>query len=224
MSKKVTNKVRKSPQKSVREVIKDIKELPKPKATVAVTDEQYEAIVKLLWEGSSPQGTGAYIRRQPDIAIALSTQANLGLRIGDIVNLTMDSFVSDGGRWRFNMRESKTKKVRTFTVPDPVYNMLAKHAKVNGIKPDEKLFRVGIRDIQRAVQRCVDYLGYPGTISTHSFRKRFATAAYLASGDIEVVRILLQHSSQSVTQRYINIESLKVSKTLNKITKIVVSY
>ena len=205
-------------KKSTKEVIRDLRDIPEPKATVAATEEQYEEIVRILWDGTG------IIRANKQVAIAIQTEACTGLRIGDVMALRLNDIIRDGYRYRFNMRESKTGKLRTFTVPDPVYNMLAKHAKVNGISPEEPLFSIGIRDVQRKLSQVCDYLSYTH-ISTHSFRKRFATAAYRASGgDLEICRRLLQHSSQAVTLRYIGIDNERVEKTLRKITKIIASY
>ena len=48
-------------------------------------------------------------------------------------------------------------------------------------------------------QKLISYLGYEG-ISTHSFRKWYATEICRSSGyDIALVRRLLQHSSAAVT-------------------------
>ena len=55
-------------------------------------------------------------------------------------------------------------------------------------------------------------MGYEG-ISTHSFRKCYATEIYKNYGyDIAFVQCLLQHSSAAVTQRYIGIEPQQIEK------------
>jgi integrase len=207
-------------------VITDLSKIPEPRATVAVTEEQYEKIVRLLWEGTP--GPSPQIRANPQCSLALQIEANTGIRVSDVMNLRLSSFVRDGGRYRFNMYEQKTGKLRTFLVPDPVYRMIDRYAKVNGIGHDEKLFSISIRDLQQRLAAAVDYLGYnmdgPSHISTHSFRKRFATQAYLISGDIEVPRLLLNHSSQSVTQAYISYSTIRVERTLEKVVNIVASY
>ena len=59
-----------------------------------------------------------------------------------------------------------------------------------------------------------DYLGYEG-ISTHSFRKWYATEIYNANGfDIALVQRLLQHSSAATTQRYIGIEPQRIEQAI----------
>ena len=55
--------------------------------------------------------------------------------------------------------------------------------------------------IKKQLAIVCDYLGYEG-ISTHSFRKWYATEIYKSSGyDIALVQRLLHHSSAATTQR-----------------------
>ena len=52
-------------------------------------------------------------------------------------------------------------------------------------------------------------------ISTHSFRKWYATEIYKANGfDIALVQRLLQHSSATTTQRYIGIEPQRIEQAI----------
>ena len=80
--------------------------------------------------------------------------------------------------------------------------------------------------MQKNLHIVCDYLGCEG-ISTHSFRKWYATEIYNANGfDIALVQRLLQHSSAATTQRYIGIEPQKLSRQsknmLIQIIKIVI--
>lgn len=59
-----------------------------------------------------------------------------------------------------------------------------------------------------------DYLDIKG-VSTHSFRKFYATEIYRNSGyNIALVQQLLQHSSAAVTQRYIGIQQKEVEQAI----------
>ena len=67
--------------------------------------------------------TGNSLFRANDrIATALILEANLGLRISDILNLKLCDIVRDGNRYRLDITEQKTEKKRTFTVPTELYN------------------------------------------------------------------------------------------------------
>lgn len=70
------------------------------------------------------------------------------------------------------------------------------------------------RTVQRHLKTVCDYLGYRD-ISTHSFRKYYATEIYKNSHyNIALVQQLLQHSSAAVTQRYIGIQPWKIEEAI----------
>jgi len=72
----------------------------------------------------------------------------------------------------------------------------------NGIDRNALMFPLTTRAIQKQLALFCEYLGYEG-ISTHSFRKWYATEIYRSNGyDIALVQRLSQHSSTAVTQRY----------------------
>jgi site-specific recombinase XerD len=77
-----------------------------------------------------------------------------------------------------------------------------------------------VRAVQKQLKRAADYLGLSG-ISTHSFRKYFATSIYLENGyNIELVRTLLQHSSAAITQKYIGIGTKDMEDALQQHIKL----
>ena len=142
-------------------------------------------------------------------------QANLGLRIGDILKLRLNDIIRDGDRYRLNIKEEKTDKERVFTVPNEVYNYIKMYCLENNIKPSAKIIDITERAIQKQLKIVCDYLGIEG-ISTHSFRKYFATQIYINSNyNIALVKELLQHSNTSITQRYIGIGSQEIEKALS---------
>ena len=62
--------------------------------TVALTREQYQAIIQTMKQGF----TGC--RPNERVATALVLEANLGLRISDIIHLRLADIVKDGERYR----------------------------------------------------------------------------------------------------------------------------
>lgn len=191
------------------------------KTTVACTNEQYRELIETLYKG-----IGDSILPNPRIATILVIEANTGLRIGDVLSLRMCDIIRDGGRWRFDIVEGKTQKKRTFTVPDSVYEYLNDYCDKFYIKSTEIIFPVTVRAVQKHLCKVCDYLGNGYEhISTHSFRKMFATKCYKESGnDIELVRMLLQHSSVAVTRRYIGIADEKIDKVLNSCIDLIGTY
>ena len=178
------------------------------KCTVALTTDQYKEIISTMKKGF----TGS--RPNEPIATALMLEANLGLRISDILRLRLSDIVKDGERYRLAMIEQKTGKARTFTVPLALYQFMRCYCLDHGLSKDQRIFPMTERTVQRHLQQVCNYLGYAG-ISTHSFRKFYATEIYKASHyNIALVQQLLQHSSTAVTQRYIGIQQQEVEKAI----------
>ena len=60
----------------------------------------------------------------------------------------------------------------------------------NGFKPNERLFPITEREVQKQLKTVCDYLGYEG-IGTHSFRELYATEICRNNGhDIALVQTL----------------------------------
>ena len=93
-----------------------------------------------------------------------------------------------------------------FTVPLVIQQYIENYCLRNSIKRNDIIFPISERAVQKQLAIVCDFLGYTG-ISTHSFRKFYATDIYQKNGyDIVLVQRLLQHSSATTTQRYIGIE------------------
>ena len=185
------------------------------KKTRALTEEQYRKIITTINEGFVT-ATGEQVKPNNRIATALTLEANLGLRISDILHLTINQIVKDGDRYRLDLVEQKTGKKREFTVPTEIYIYIQNYALENNINPRARLFQITERTVQRHLKMVCDYLGYE-YISTHSFRKFFASSIYKDNGcDINLVRVLLQHSSVVTTQRYIGVQPQEIENALQK--------
>ncbi len=185
------------------------------KKTTALTTEQYRNIITTMKEG------GCGFRANERIATALVLEGNLGLRISDIVKLKLSDIVNDGGRYRLSITEQKTGKRREFSVPLVIYQYIENYCLRNGIGRNDLMFPVTTRAIQKQLALVCDYLGYE-SISTHSFRKWYATEIYRNNGfDIALVQRLLQHSSAAVTQRYIGIEPQRIEKAIEGHTELI---
>lgn len=180
------------------------------KRTKALTEEQYNEIIDTMKTGF----TGC--RPNNRIATALVLEANLGIRISDILNLKLNDIVRDGDRYRLDITEIKTGKKRVFTVLLDIYSYIQTYCIDNGIKPDERIFPITERAVQKQLKIVCDWLNYTD-ISTHSFRKFFATEIYKDNDyNIILVQKLLQHSTPAVTQKYIGLSSKEIETALSK--------
>lgn len=178
------------------------------KKTKALTTEQYKQIIQTMREGfcgCRPNGR---------VATALVLEGNLGLRISDIVKLRPCEIVQDGDRYRLEIVEQKTNKRRVFTVPLVIAQYVENYCLRNSIGRNDLIFPITERAVQKQLALVCAYLGIVG-VSTHSFRKWYATEIYKANGfDIALVQHLLQHSSAAVTQRYIGIEPQRIEAAI----------
>lgn len=186
------------------------------KRCVALSDEQYRESIRLLREGFVLEGK--IIKPNPRIAAIEVLQASLGLRLGDVLQLRMGSFVKDNGRWRLDIKEQKTGKVRDFTVAVEIYSFIQEYALNMGISAQTKLFDISERQVERHLNKVFSKMELPlRNYGSHSYRKYFASRIYLENEmNIELVRVLLQHSSVAVTQRYIGLSQKTVEDALAK--------
>ncbi len=180
------------------------------KKTIALTTEQYKEIIQTMRSG------GCGFRGNDRIATALVLEANLGLRISDILKLTPSNILLDGDRYRLELVEQKTQKKRAFTVPLVIKQYIDNYCLKNDISEHERIFPITERNVQKQLRIVCDFLGLADlNIGTHSFRKYFATTIYKDNGyDIALVQRLLQHSSAAITQRYIGIEPQRIEAAI----------
>lgn len=182
------------------------------KRTRALDEETYIKIISTIKQGFLHEG----VRHKPNVRIAtiLVLEYNLGIRISDVLLLTMNSFVKDGDRYRLDIYEKKTGKFRDFTVPAEIYQYIRDYAYQNGIGQKARLFPITERAVLKHLKATADFLGLEG-VASHSFRKGFATNIYRNNNyDIELVRRLLQHASCVTSQRYIGLGSAELEAAI----------
>lgn len=107
---------------------------------------------------------------------------NSGMRIGDILDLTVADVLNEEGnvRDRVSLRESKTNKSKDFPLSDNVKQAVREYLDNRSYSPEEPLFpsRKGDRPITRqSVWRIFDEaaksVGIRENIGTHTLRKTF---------------------------------------------------
>lgn len=177
--------------------------------TTCITDEQFNRIITILYNGE------ANIKPNKEMALILTVTGNSGLRIGDCLHLSLNSFIREGNEYHFNIIEDKTGKQRTTIVPIEIYEMIKTYA-VAKDRTDTQIFKYGVRAIQLKLREVCEYLGDDyKDVSTHSFRKHAGMTIYKASGnDIELTRKFLNHSSVTTTQRYLGVNDDDINKLL----------
>lgn len=190
-------------------------------ATRPITVDEFTAIITAIKEGfsyfSKEENKTKKFRRNTRMAFALQLQANLGIRIGDVLSLTPGSFIPNGcGGYKINIIEEKTGKLRDFDVTPNVYDAIQSYSKENGIGNDDLLFTIKVRGLQKNLKIVSEHLGLQN-VSTHSFRKFYAMRMFENNDyNFEIVRELLQHSSVAVTQKYLGVTSKQVANAIDK--------
>lgn len=177
--------------------------------TTCINDEQFTKIINILYDGTDN------IKPNKEIALILTVTGNSGLRIGDCVSLTLNSFIREGNDYRYNITEEKTGKKRTTVIPKEIYELIKEYA-TEKERTDKHIFKYSIRAIQLKLREICDYLGdgYE-SVSTHSFRKHAGMTIYRLSGnDIELTRKFLNHSSINTTQKYLGVDDDDINKLL----------
>lgn len=191
-----------------------------------ITETEFQAIYDAIYHGFANH------KPNPQVALILKAEANLGIRISDILTLKLKDFVKvsslkelkdesgitntiNVSEIYIRITEKKTKKERNLPINPVFYEDLVgftterKPRKGEEQLPvkEQHIFTVDERWVQKILRKANTYLGYPeDDISTHSFRKLYAMKMYNASGhDIHLVSKLLQHSSVSCTQRYLGL-------------------
>lgn len=139
---------------------------------------------------------------------------NTGLRISDILPLK----VKDIKGSHIKIIEKKTGKTKRFFINAPLRNELDKYTK--GMNDNDYLFpsRKGDKPITRVqayriLNAVATKLGLE-EIGTHTLRKTFGYWHYQQFKDVAILQDIFNHSSPSVTLRYIGINDDIKDKTI----------
>lgn len=133
---------------------------------------------------------------------------NTGLRISDLLNLKV-SDVKD--KYHIIIKEQKTGKEKKFMLSDQMRLEIERYIEHKGA--GEYLFN-SKRNRSASIDRTMAYkilneaaeaTGLETKIGTHTLRKTFGFHLYQQKKDVALLQYLFNHSSPSVTLRYIGI-------------------
>ena len=129
-----------------------------------------------------------------------------GLRISDLLNLRVEQIIDTQ---LVVIKEQKTGKTKRFPIVPALQNELD-----NYLKGTSTGWLFPSRQSDRPLSRTMAYyilnrgakaVGIKEPIGTHTLRKTFAYWAYKQGTSLELIQKILNHSSASVTLRYIGI-------------------
>lgn len=187
--------------------------------TKSLNDNQYKEMIQTIREGYT-DFDGVKHRPNNQLATILILEANLGCRIGDILNLTTESIILDGSVYKLNITEQKTGKKRCFIVPKPVKAFIDDYIRTENLYKGP-LFDIKAPAVWKQLRAVTAYMGLDD-VSTHSLRKMLASELYEKSGhDIETVCEFLQHSSVNITRAYIKRSDAQLEKAIENCVNLV---
>ena len=148
-----------------------------------------------------------YLAKKPRNALLFSFGINTGLRISDILSLDVGNVK---GRAYIEIREKKTNKYKKF----PLNRFLKEEIDLftEGLPSEQPLFytqkhcRLDRAQAYRILNNAAQAVGVKERIGTHTLRKTFGYHHYKKYNDIVLLQKIFNHSSPSVTLRYIGIE------------------
>lgn len=181
--------------------------------TELIDTTQASDIIKTLRSGYTHDGVKH--RSNYQVATIMLLQANLGCRIGDIVNLALESIIFDGEAWRLDMEEQKTGKKRRFVVPTPVKAIIDDWCRMKCIKSG-RLFTITEQAVWKQLRSVTAFLEMKN-VSAHSFRKAAAMRVYNDSGkDIALTSQYLNHSNTATTLIYLKRSNKQMDELLSQ--------
>lgn len=140
---------------------------------------------------------------------------NTGLRIGDLLSLKVEDVRA---RTHIIITEQKTGKYKRFLINDMLRMEINKY--IDGMRQEEYLFksRKGDRPISRVqayriLNKVAAKLGID-EVGAHTLRKTFSYFHYQQYKDVAILQSILNHSSPSITLRYIGISDENKDETI----------
>jgi site-specific recombinase XerD len=142
--------------------------------------------------------------QRPDYQLCCSFMLALGLRIGDVVPLTVHSI--DATQMLVRVI-GKRNKERVLPLPETLLAALRRfwltHRHRRLLFPNRRgTAPLCVTSLRHAFNQARDTLGIPKTIKPHSLRHGFATHLLENGVDIRIVQILLGHASLRSTEIY----------------------
>ena len=155
-----------------------------------------------------------FAKNNPRDLLLFTMGTNCGLRISDMVALNVGDV---RGKSHIQIIEKKTGKFKKFPINSKLKPMFDEFTK--GKRSDEPLFntvfknrldRFGAYYILKTACKAV---GLEERVGTHTMRKTFGYHHYKKFKDVAMLQKIFNHSSPSITLRYIGIEQDQIDES-----------
>ena len=131
---------------------------------------------------------------------------NTGARVSEVAGLRNRDVEQKEPKGHFDASYTKRGKTRPYFLDSELHKDLVDHIGPKGYLDsflDHKVFRLGIRGVQKIIEKLVNSSDVNKNISAHSFRRSFATFHRRHNTPIDHIADLMGHSSTETTRRYI---------------------
>jgi integrase len=147
---------------------------------------------------------------------------NNGLRIGDLLKLRVRDVMYAKPGDIIPIKEGKTKKKNVLVVNNTVYKSLQNYLKTIKPKESDFLFKskkshtpISVQAANILVKKWTNEIGLKGNYGTHSLRKTWGYLQRTQFGvGFEVIAKRFNHSSPTITMRYLGIQDKEVEQAL----------
>lgn len=150
----------------------------------ALTFEEYKMSIDLLCSGFVLDGV--HVRPNIQVASICVLEACMGLPLGDVLALKMNSFTKSGS---LSIVRQGTDSVKVYDVQSECFSMVKGYACKYGKGLDDYLFTITARQVQRQLNKVFRYMGLSDSYSSNSFKKSYKSFEVY---DISLVNELLQ--------------------------------
>ena len=151
--------------------------------------------------------------RDPKYGVLFKFGLNTGLRISDILPLTVGDIYNNKGDFKdyLVLKEQKTTKEKKIKLNDAIRKTLDEYVNEQQLRNNDYLFHsrkgghIGRVQAYRVMKEAAEALGIEN-FGTHSLRKTWGYWTYkLSKYNIGLIMDTFNHSSQSITLKYIGV-------------------
>ncbi len=165
---------------------------------------------------ASPDAGSDWLARR-DVAM-LSLMARAGLRVSEVIALTVDDLTLNERSGSALVRQGKGAKERTVALALQARKDLQAYLAVRPEWSTTRLFfsRTGkplaTRDVERLVEKFARLAGITRKVTPHMLRHTFATRFLRQGGDLATLQQLLGHTNLVTTTRYLHPDAARVQE------------
>lgn len=151
------------------------------------------------------------------------TGLNSGMRVSDVVKLNRDDVRNADNTMKqyITVIEQKTKKIKKFPLCNGLLFEIEKYTR--NMKQGEFLFKsrkgnnkpISTTQAYRIIKNASERVGLK-EVGTHTMRKTFGFFHYKQFHDVALLQTIFNHSSPSITLKYIGINQEKIDQSYEK--------